>query len=146
MEVMHQTGAEDLGWVREAYAASGVRADVRPFIQDMASAYAWCHAAVCRAGATTLAELCAARRPALLVPFPHAAGAHQLENARGLESLGGALLVEQKDLTPAAFVAAVEKLADTATRSRMAAALSSAAHPGAAQEIAGLVLKAGGCA
>jgi UDP-N-acetylglucosamine--N-acetylmuramyl-(pentapeptide) pyrophosphoryl-undecaprenol N-acetylglucosamine transferase len=146
IEVLHQTGAEDLEWVREAYAASRVRADVRPFIHDMASAYAWCHAALCRAGATTLAELCAARRPALLVPFPHSAGGHQLENARGLEALGGARVIEQKDLTTDSLLSALAALADRGERARMASFLAAAARPAAARDIASLVLKAGGCA
>jgi UDP-N-acetylglucosamine--N-acetylmuramyl-(pentapeptide) pyrophosphoryl-undecaprenol N-acetylglucosamine transferase len=105
----------------------------------MDEAYAWCHAAVCRAGATTLAELAAVRRPALLVPFPQAAGDHQLHNARGLESLGGALCIEQDRLTPETLLAALQALSDAQRRSEMAVRLADAAKPRAAQDIAELV-------
>ncbi len=116
-----------------------MRAQIEPFVENMDEAYTWCHAAVCRAGATTLAELAAARRPALLVPFPQAAGDHQLHNARGLESLGGALCMEQGALTPEALVAALHELSDPEKRRAMAARLAVAAKPRAAQDIADLV-------
>jgi len=146
IELLHQTGEEDLAKVREAYAGLGLTARVEPFIHDMAGAYAWCHAVVCRAGATTIAELASARRPALLVPFPFAAGAHQLANAKGLEALGAALCLEQKDLATESLVASLRKLADPAARARMAKALGQAARPNAAAEIARLVRLAGGAA
>lgn len=139
LEIRHQTGTEDLERVRAAYAASGVPGEVVPFIDAMDEAYAWCHAALCRAGATTLAELAAARRPALLVPFPQAAGDHQLHNARGLEALGGALCLEQKDLTTGSLLEAIRRLAEPARRRNMASALASVARPRAASEIAALV-------
>jgi UDP-N-acetylglucosamine--N-acetylmuramyl-(pentapeptide) pyrophosphoryl-undecaprenol N-acetylglucosamine transferase len=139
LEIRHQTGTEDLERVSAAYAAAGVPARVEPFIDAMDEAYAWCHAALCRAGATTLAELSAARRPALLVPFPQAAGDHQLHNARGLESLGGALCIEQRDLSTPRLMEALNQLAEPARRRPMAAALASVARPRAAEEIAALV-------
>jgi UDP-N-acetylglucosamine--N-acetylmuramyl-(pentapeptide) pyrophosphoryl-undecaprenol N-acetylglucosamine transferase len=144
IEIVHQTGAEDLAWVQEVYAKQELTARVEPFISDMENAYAWCHAVLCRAGATTLAELAAVRRPALLVPFPFAAGAHQLANAKGLEALGAALCVEQRDLTPDSLLSAIRELADKEVRARMAKALSAAAKPRAAEDIARLVRLAGG--
>ena len=139
LEIRHQTGVEDLDRVKDAYSKARMCAQVEPFIENMDEAYAWCHAAVCRAGATTLAELAAARRPALLVPFPQAAGHHQLHNARGLESLGGALCMEQSALAPETLVAVLHELADPGRRRAMAARLDAAARPRAAQDIAGLV-------
>lgn len=139
LEIRHQTGVEDLYRVKEAYSKAGIPAQVEPFIESMDEAYAWCHAAVCRAGATTLAELAAARRPALLVPFPQAAGDHQLHNARGLESLGGALCMEQRALSPGTFLAALQQLSDPGMRRDMAVRLAAAAKPRAAQDIAELV-------
>jgi UDP-N-acetylglucosamine--N-acetylmuramyl-(pentapeptide) pyrophosphoryl-undecaprenol N-acetylglucosamine transferase len=139
LEIRHQTGIDDLDRVKDAYLKAGMRAQVEPFIENMDEAYAWCHAAVCRAGATTIAELAAARRPALLVPFPQAAGDHQLQNARGLESLGGALCMEQGALIPETLVAALHELSDPEKRRDMAARLATAARPRAAQDIAELV-------
>lgn len=139
IEIRHQTGTEDLERVSAAYAAAGLPARVEPFIDAMDEAYAWCHTALCRAGATTLAELAAARRPALLVPFPQAAGDHQLHNALGVQSLGGALCVEQKDLSTPRLMEALNQLAEPARRLTMAAALASVARPRAAEEIAALV-------
>ncbi len=140
VDIRHQTGTEDLDRVKDAYASAGVAARVEPFIEAMDEAYAWCHAAVCRAGATTLAELAAARRPALLVPFPGAAGNHQVQNARGLQALGGALCTEQKDLTTTSLLAALLRLADTKTRAEMAAKLAAVARPNATEDVADLVL------
>jgi UDP-N-acetylglucosamine--N-acetylmuramyl-(pentapeptide) pyrophosphoryl-undecaprenol N-acetylglucosamine transferase len=139
VDILHQTGTEDLERVGAAYAEAGVPARVEPFIEAMDEAYAWCHAAVCRAGATTLAELAAARRPALLIPFPHAAGNHQLHNAMGLQALGGALCVEQRDLDTARLMGTLAELADPERRKVMAARLGAVARPDAARDIANLV-------
>ena len=100
LEILHQTGAADLERVRSGYAEAGwdPRA-VAPFIHDMAGAYARAHLVVCRAGATTLAELTACGRPAILIPYPFAAGDHQSANARALARKGAALLLPQAELT-----------------------------------------------
>lgn len=139
VEIRHQTGIEDEERVRKAYAEAGVSARVEPFIDAMGEAYAWCHACVCRAGATTLAELAAAGRPALLVPFPHAAQDHQTVNARGLSELGASLWMEQAGLTPDALLRALAELAAPGRRAAMAQKLRELARPRAAQEIAALV-------
>jgi UDP-N-acetylglucosamine--N-acetylmuramyl-(pentapeptide) pyrophosphoryl-undecaprenol N-acetylglucosamine transferase len=139
IEILHQTGADDVERVRRAYAAAGIGARVEPFIDAMEEAYAWCHACVCRAGATTVAELAAVRRPALLVPFPHAAGDHQTLNARGLAELGAALWADQARLDTESLLGSLEKLADPLARRSMAAKLAAVARPRAAEEIAGLV-------
>lgn len=146
IEIVHQTGAEDHMKVSRAYEAVGLQARVEPFLYEMEKEYAWCHAVLSRAGATTLAELAAAGRPALIVPFPQAAAGHQLANARGLEELGGALCIEQEVLTTEALMAALEKLADPERRAAMARALRKLARPDAADRIAGALLIAGGAA
>lgn len=144
VEILHQTGEAEVETVRAAYAGSGIPARVEPFLHDMDRAYAWCHACVCRAGATTLAEIAAARRPALLIPFPQAAGGHQSANARGMEELGAVLRIEQADLTPQALLDALGRLADRSARERMAMALGRVARPESADVIAEHVLLAGG--
>lgn len=98
--ILHQTGAEDLEWVREEYRQAGWDPEsVVPFIHDMAGAYARAHLVLCRAGATTVAEVTACGRPAIMVPFPHAAADHQTANARALARKGAALLLPQAELT-----------------------------------------------
>jgi UDP-N-acetylglucosamine--N-acetylmuramyl-(pentapeptide) pyrophosphoryl-undecaprenol N-acetylglucosamine transferase len=100
LRILHQTGAEDVEWVREEYRQAGWDPEgVVPFIDDMAGAYARAHLVLCRAGATTVAELTACGRPAIMVPFPHAAGDHQSANARALARRGAALMLPQSELT-----------------------------------------------
>jgi UDP-N-acetylglucosamine--N-acetylmuramyl-(pentapeptide) pyrophosphoryl-undecaprenol N-acetylglucosamine transferase len=98
--VTHQSGAQHLDALRAHYAAAGVAATLVPFIDDVAEAYADADVVVCRAGATTVAELAAAGVPAILVPFPFAVDDHQTTNARYLADAGAAILVQQRDLTP----------------------------------------------
>lgn len=84
--------------MRPIWRAGYDGACVTAFIDDMADAYAWADVALCRSGAGTVAELCAAGLPAVLVPFPHAAHDHQAANARVLESAGAALLVREEEM------------------------------------------------
>ncbi|BCR03962.1 UDP-N-acetylglucosamine--N-acetylmuramyl-(pentapeptide) pyrophosphoryl-undecaprenol N-acetylglucosamine transferase [Desulfuromonas versatilis] len=98
-EILHQTGTEDLERVRAGYREAGWNPDSAvPFIQDMAAAYARAHLVLCRAGATTIAELTACGRPSILVPYPYAAADHQTANAQALASKGAGLLLPQSDL------------------------------------------------
>jgi UDP-N-acetylglucosamine--N-acetylmuramyl-(pentapeptide) pyrophosphoryl-undecaprenol N-acetylglucosamine transferase len=97
-EIVHQTGERGLQEAKDAYAQSGVPANVVAFIDDMAGAYEWADVVVCRAGALTVAELCAAGLEALLVPFPHAVDDHQTANARAMVDAGGARLVADAEL------------------------------------------------
>jgi UDP-N-acetylglucosamine--N-acetylmuramyl-(pentapeptide) pyrophosphoryl-undecaprenol N-acetylglucosamine transferase len=100
LDIVHQTGADDLETVRKGYHDAGWQgAEVVPFINDMAAAYARAHLVVCRAGATTLAELTVCGRPAILIPYPHAAADHQTANARALTRKGAGLMLAQSDLT-----------------------------------------------
>jgi len=109
-EVIHQTGERGHADTLRGYQSRGLQADVRPFIDDMASAYAWCDLAVCRAGALTVAELGAAGVPAILVPFPAAVDDHQTRNAEYVVSVGAALLLPETRLTPVSLAAMLREL------------------------------------
>jgi UDP-N-acetylglucosamine--N-acetylmuramyl-(pentapeptide) pyrophosphoryl-undecaprenol N-acetylglucosamine transferase len=98
--VTHQTGAAHVEDVRRRYEQAGLEAEVVPFIEDMARCYGETDLAICRAGASTIAELTAAGVAAVLVPFPHAVDDHQTRNARFLVERGAAVLVPQRELTP----------------------------------------------
>ncbi|MDX9708265.1 MAG: undecaprenyldiphospho-muramoylpentapeptide beta-N-acetylglucosaminyltransferase [Trichloromonas sp.] len=101
LHILHQTGAEDLEAVRAGYRQAGWdAAGVVPFIDDMPAAYAQSHLVLCRAGATSLAELTACGRPAILIPYPHAAADHQTANAQALAARGAALMLPQSEMTP----------------------------------------------
>ncbi len=108
--VVHQSGAKHLDALRAGYAAAGVEADLRPFIDDMARAYAAADVAICRAGATTVAELAAAGVASILVPFPYAVDDHQTTNARLLAEAGAAIVIQQRELTPEGLARALGAL------------------------------------
>lgn len=152
--VRHQTGTRNLDAAREAYARAGVEAEIVPFIEDMAEAYAWADLVVCRAGALTIAELTAVGVAAILVPYPHAVDDHQTGNARYLVEAGAALLIPQPELEAAALAEVIEGFArDPERRLRMAAAARGLARPEAARvvaqeclRLAGLDARTGGAA
>jgi len=98
--VLHQSGAKQIDELRANYAAAGVEAELTPFIDDTASAYAQADLIVARAGASTVTEIAAVGAAALFVPFPSAVDDHQTTNARFLVDAGGGWLVQQTDLTP----------------------------------------------
>jgi UDP-N-acetylglucosamine--N-acetylmuramyl-(pentapeptide) pyrophosphoryl-undecaprenol N-acetylglucosamine transferase len=98
--VLHQGGAKQIDELRAFYAEAGVEAELTPFIEDTASAYAEADLVICRAGASTVTELAAVGAPALFVPFPHAVDDHQTTNAKFLVDAGGGWLVQQRELTP----------------------------------------------
>jgi UDP-N-acetylglucosamine--N-acetylmuramyl-(pentapeptide) pyrophosphoryl-undecaprenol N-acetylglucosamine transferase len=136
--VVHQTGPEEHPSVARAYAEHpGLDADVRPFLDDMPARLADADLVVCRAGATTLAELAAAGRPAILVPFPFAADDHQRANAEAVRDAGAALMIVDRDLDGTRCAAEIEALAsDRPRRLGMAAAARTLARPDAARRIA----------
>ena len=109
-EVLHQTGAQGVEETRAAYQSRGIVADVRAFIDDMAGAYGWADLAVCRSGALTVAELCAAGVPALMVPFPAAVDDHQTRNAQYAVRAGAALVMAESALTPITLAARLREL------------------------------------
>ena len=98
--VTHQSGATQIDTLRANYQAAGVRAELTPFIDDTASAFAAADIIVCRAGASTVTEIAAVGAAAVFVPFPFAVDDHQTTNARFLVNAGGGWLVQQSDLTP----------------------------------------------
>jgi UDP-N-acetylglucosamine--N-acetylmuramyl-(pentapeptide) pyrophosphoryl-undecaprenol N-acetylglucosamine transferase len=97
--VLHQSGAKQIDALRANYAAAGVQAELTPFIDDTARAFAEADLIVCRAGASTVTEIAAVGAPALFVPFPFAVDDHQTTNAQFLVDAGGGWLVQQADLT-----------------------------------------------
>ncbi|MCK5324555.1 MAG: undecaprenyldiphospho-muramoylpentapeptide beta-N-acetylglucosaminyltransferase [Woeseiaceae bacterium] len=97
--VHHQCGAATLDTARDAYADGDIDVELVPFIEDMASAYAWADLVVCRAGALTVAELCAVGLPALFIPYPSAVDDHQTANATPMAQAGAALIIQEQDLS-----------------------------------------------
>ena len=139
LHVTHQTGARDREQVEKGYRACGFEPDVREFITEMSAAYAGADLVVCRAGATTLAELTVCRKPSILVPFPLAADNHQVQNARSLVEAGAAVMIEEKDLTGELLAREIHAiLSDPARREKMARAAGRLGNPQAAKEIADL--------
>jgi UDP-N-acetylglucosamine--N-acetylmuramyl-(pentapeptide) pyrophosphoryl-undecaprenol N-acetylglucosamine transferase len=109
-DVRHQAGERWIEAGRQSYADAGVRADVRPFIEDMAEAYEWADLVICRSGALTVSELSAAGVGAVLVPFPAAVDDHQTHNARFLVGQGAAVLIADRELTADRLAAELERL------------------------------------
>jgi UDP-N-acetylglucosamine--N-acetylmuramyl-(pentapeptide) pyrophosphoryl-undecaprenol N-acetylglucosamine transferase len=137
--IVHQTGAADEAEVRAAYASiyPRERQEVRAFLDDMPRRLAAADLVVCRAGASTIAELCVAGRPAILVPYPHAADDHQRVNAEALRDAGAALVVEDPALDGPRLAADVAALAaDPGRRRAMAGAARALGRADAAQRIA----------
>ena len=140
LRVVHQTGTRDLEAVQVRYArlaSTGIEASATAFIDDMAHAYAEADLLVCRAGATTIAELTVCKKPSILVPFPFAADDHQTINARSLVQSGAALLLQERELTGQSLAAVLRGLeADRPRLSLMSRASGLLGRPEAAREIA----------
>src|SRR6476469_8623538 len=123
LRLVHQTGERDVEMVRSAYRSAGLQADVEPFLYDMGRRIGQADLIVCRAGATTLAELTAAGKAAILIPLPTATDDHQRKNAEALAAAGAADLLLQKELTGPTLAARILALAgDAARRARIAGA------------------------
>ena len=133
--VVHQAGAEQIDALRASYQQAGVSGDLRPFIDDMAAAYAEADVVICRAGALTVAELAAAGVASILVPLPHAVDDHQSGNARFLADRGAAWLLPQIELS-AERLAGMLRGADRTQLLDMARAARAQAKPEAAAEVA----------
>ena len=137
LHVTHQTGAKDREYVEKGYRACGFEPDVREFISDMSAAYAEADLVVCRAGATTLAELTVCKKPSILVPFPAAADNHQVQNALSLASAGAAVMIEERDLTGEMLAHEIRAILSSPERlERMARAAGRLGSPQASKEIA----------
>ncbi|MFI4891176.1 MAG: undecaprenyldiphospho-muramoylpentapeptide beta-N-acetylglucosaminyltransferase [Steroidobacterales bacterium] len=142
--VRHQTGERNLDATRDAYATACVEAEVLPFIDDMATAYAWADLAVCRAGALTIGELLAVGLGAVLVPFPAATDDHQTKNAEFMVRIGSAVLVQERDLDAPGLAQLIGALtADRPRLLRMALAARGAAVTDAAVRLADFCQAAG---
>jgi UDP-N-acetylglucosamine--N-acetylmuramyl-(pentapeptide) pyrophosphoryl-undecaprenol N-acetylglucosamine transferase len=98
LKIIHQTGDNDLHAVSECYRSYGVDADVLPFIMDIAKIYRSSNLLICRAGATSIAELTASGKAAILIPFPYATGDHQTKNAEALLHAGACVMIRETDL------------------------------------------------
>jgi UDP-N-acetylglucosamine--N-acetylmuramyl-(pentapeptide) pyrophosphoryl-undecaprenol N-acetylglucosamine transferase len=137
LRLAHQTGERDVEMVRTAYGAAGVQADVQPFYYDMGRRVAAADLIVCRAGATTIAEISAAAKPAILIPLPKATDDHQRKNAEALAAAGAAEVLLQSDANGATLAARIRALAaDADRRARLSAAARKFARPDAAKVIA----------
>jgi UDP-N-acetylglucosamine--N-acetylmuramyl-(pentapeptide) pyrophosphoryl-undecaprenol N-acetylglucosamine transferase len=136
LEVVHQTGESMRDEVEATYRELGIRARVVTFIDEIARAYSNAAMVVARAGATTLAELCAIGRPSILIPFPFAADDHQAKNARALEKQGASICVRESELEVEMLGELVGGLLDDpARRQAMASAARDHGRPDAAAAI-----------
>ncbi len=137
IRITHQTGKNDLELVKKGYADRQFPADVREFIDDMASAYLGADLVVCRAGATTLAELTVCKKASILVPFPFATDDHQAVNATSLVNAGAALMFREHGLTGEWLAKQIRELKDDPARlAKMEKAAGALGRPEAAREIA----------
>ena len=142
LHVVQQAREEDLARVQQAYAASGIAAEVAPFFKDLPGRMAAAHLVIGRAGASTVAELTVIGRPALLVPLPHSLDNDQLNNALRLAQSGGGWCIEQKDLSTDRLTKELQNLmAAPQTLAAAARAAKSAGRSDAVQRLADFVLE-----
>ncbi|HAY09054.1 MAG TPA: undecaprenyldiphospho-muramoylpentapeptide beta-N-acetylglucosaminyltransferase [Thauera sp.] len=134
-QVLHQAGEKQIDGLRQTYATLQLEGELRPFIDDMAAAYADADLVICRAGALTVAELAAVGVASLLVPYPHAVDDHQTGNARFLAEHGAAYLLPQAELTPERLAGILSSL-DRSRLQAMAECARALARPQAADEVA----------
>jgi len=140
LQVTHQARIEDIDAVRAKYQAHGIPADVSTYITDMPEALAWAHIVIARAGASTIAELTAAGRPAILVPLPSATDDHQTANAREITNAGGARTISQRAFNATELAKQIQKLGlDGQALENAAARARSVGRPHAASDLADLV-------
>jgi UDP-N-acetylglucosamine--N-acetylmuramyl-(pentapeptide) pyrophosphoryl-undecaprenol N-acetylglucosamine transferase len=144
LQVVQQCRPDDIERVRKQYAELGIPAELMTYVEDMASKLADCHLMIGRAGASTIAELTAAGRPAILIPFAAATDDHQTANAREMVRAGGARAIKQENFTPEVLARQIEALAmDPVALNNAAARALSVGHPHAARDLADLVERIG---
>jgi UDP-N-acetylglucosamine--N-acetylmuramyl-(pentapeptide) pyrophosphoryl-undecaprenol N-acetylglucosamine transferase len=136
VRLAHQTGERDVEMVRAAYRQAGLQAEVEPFFYDMGRRLHAADLIVCRAGATTLAEITAAGKPAILIPLPTATDDHQRKNAEVVARAGAAVVIEERELQAGLADAIGGLVGDPERRRRMSAAARQLARPDAASRIA----------
>jgi UDP-N-acetylglucosamine--N-acetylmuramyl-(pentapeptide) pyrophosphoryl-undecaprenol N-acetylglucosamine transferase len=142
LSMTHQTGEQDFEKVRAAYERSGFKAEVKPFIEDMVIEFARADLVICRAGATTVAELAAAGRPAIMIPFPFAADDHQRKNAEAVERAGAGRMILQAELSSERLAKELSWLIhDPQQLKRMAESSKTLGHPHAAARVVDLAMR-----
>jgi len=145
LHVIHQTGEREYNEVQAAYAGIAISSEVHKFIDDMPAFFARADLVLCRSGASTVAEIAAAGKPAIFVPFPRAADDHQRRNAEAMEQANAAVVLEETRLDEVWLVDTIDALLeDRARLSRMSDAARAMSHPDAAKEIAELAAKVAG--
>jgi len=145
LHVIHQTGERDYNEVQAAYVGIAVSAEVHKFIDNMPAFFARADLVLCRSGASTVAEIEAAGKPAIFIPFPYAADDHQRRNAEAMEQAKAAVVLEETKLDKVWLVDTICVLLDDPARlSRMSDAARAMSHPNAAKEIAELAARVAG--
>jgi UDP-N-acetylglucosamine--N-acetylmuramyl-(pentapeptide) pyrophosphoryl-undecaprenol N-acetylglucosamine transferase len=145
LHVIHQTGEREYNDVQTEYSRAGIAAEVSAFIDDMPSAFARADLLLCRSGASTVAEITAAGKPAIFVPFPRAADDHQRRNAEAIAQAGAALLVPQAELTPERLAQLlVELFGDPQRLKKMGERARELSHVDAAGRVACMVAELAG--
>jgi len=145
LSIVHQTGERDYDAVRTAYARHEILAEVVPFLGDMPERFAWADIIVCRAGAITAAEVAAAGRAAIFIPFGRATDSHQLRNAQEMAKRGAGLVITESELTGARLSKEIFALVDRPEEiARMALAAHGLSSPNAARDIVNLIEQAVG--
>jgi UDP-N-acetylglucosamine--N-acetylmuramyl-(pentapeptide) pyrophosphoryl-undecaprenol N-acetylglucosamine transferase len=143
MAIVHQTGERDYDAVRTAYARRGINAEVVPFLTNMAERFAWADVIVCRAGAITAAEVAAAGRAAIFIPFGRATDSHQLRNAQEMTRAGAGRLISEAELTAEMLTGEIFSLLDQPHEiEKIATAARGLARPYAARDIVNLIEEA----
>jgi len=143
LRIVHQTGERDYNEVSAAYAKNGMHVEVAPFLANMPERFAWADVIVCRSGAITVAEVAAAGRAAIFIPFGAATDSHQLRNAQEMTKAGAGRLIAEPELTPERLAKEIFTLLDQPTEiEALATRARGLAHPHAAREIVDLVEQA----
>jgi UDP-N-acetylglucosamine--N-acetylmuramyl-(pentapeptide) pyrophosphoryl-undecaprenol N-acetylglucosamine transferase len=141
VRLLHQTGERDYDTTVAAYEKLGVPVEVYKFMDNMPAMFARADLIVSRAGASTVAEIAAAAKPSIFVPFPKAADDHQRRNAEAMQRAGAAVMLEERDLTSANLADTVAKLlSNPETLKAMSVAAKAMAHPSATRDIAELAV------
>jgi UDP-N-acetylglucosamine--N-acetylmuramyl-(pentapeptide) pyrophosphoryl-undecaprenol N-acetylglucosamine transferase len=140
LRIVHMTGEKDRERVEAAYRENRLDAEVPAYLDRMAEEYARADLVICRAGATTVAELTACQKAAILIPYPHAAADHQRQNAEKLREAGAAIVLQESELDPERLAREIEALVSAPERiSAMERAAGRLARPDAASRVADLV-------
>ena len=143
MAIVHQTGERDYNAVRTAYARREINAEVVPFLTNMAERFAWADVIVCRAGAMTAAEIAAAGRAAIFIPFGRATDSHQLRNAQEMSRAGAGRLISEAELTAERLIGEIFSLLDQPQEiENLSTAARGLARPYAARDIVNLIEEA----